>query len=56
MSDVPYHRQPVAASAAIGAGRYLPRMSHFQSTLLRVLVIQVITLVLLWLLQSRYTA
>jgi len=33
-----------------------PRMSHFQSTLVRVLVIQVMTLALLWLLQSRYTA
>jgi hypothetical protein len=30
-------------------------MSQFKSTLLRVLVIQVVTLVLLWLLQSRYT-
>lgn len=31
-------------------------MSQFKSTLLRVLVIQVVTLALLWLLQSRYTA
>jgi hypothetical protein len=30
-------------------------MSQFKSTLLRVLVIQVVTLALLWLLQSRYT-
>jgi hypothetical protein len=56
MSDMSCNRETAAASAAIGAGHYLPRMSHFQSTLLRVLVIQVITLVLLWLLQSRYTA
>ncbi len=34
---------------------YLWLMSQFKSTLLRVLVIQVVTLVLLWLLQSRYT-
>lgn len=31
-------------------------MSQFRSTLVRVLVIQVVTLVLLWMLQSRYTA
>lgn len=30
-------------------------MSRFQTTLLRVLIIQVITLAALWLLQSRYT-
>jgi hypothetical protein len=30
-------------------------MSHFQRTLTRVLVIQLVTLALLWLLQSRYT-
>jgi len=30
-------------------------MSHFKSTLVRVLVIQAVTLVLLGLLQSRYT-
>jgi len=29
--------------------------SQFRSTLLRVLVIQVVALILLWLLQSRYT-
>jgi len=29
--------------------------SQFRSTLLRVLVIQVIALILLWVLQSRYT-
>jgi hypothetical protein len=31
-------------------------MSQFKSTLVRVLLIQVVTLALLWLLQSRYTA
>jgi len=30
-------------------------MSQFKSTLVRVLLIQVVTLALLWLLQSRYT-
>lgn len=30
-------------------------MSHFKRTLVQVLVIQVVTLVLLWLLQARYT-
>jgi hypothetical protein len=30
-------------------------MSRFQRTLVRVLLIQLVTLVLLWLLQSRYT-
>jgi hypothetical protein len=30
-------------------------MSQFKSTLLRVLIIQVVTLALLWLLQSRYS-
>jgi hypothetical protein len=30
-------------------------MSSFKSTLVRVLLIQVVTLALLWLLQSRYT-
>ena len=34
---------------------YLWGMSQFTSTLIRVLVIQVITLALLWLMQSRYT-
>lgn len=34
---------------------YLCRMSRFQRTLVRVLLIQLVTLVLLWLLQSRYT-
>jgi hypothetical protein len=31
-------------------------MSQFKSTLVRVLLIQAVTLALLWLLQSRYTA
>jgi hypothetical protein len=31
-------------------------MSRFQTTLLRVLGVQVVTLVLLWLLQSRYAS
>jgi hypothetical protein len=31
-------------------------MSQFKSTLVRVLLIQVVTLGLLWFLQSRYTA
>jgi hypothetical protein len=31
-------------------------MSQFKSTLVRVLLIQMVTLALLWLLQSRYTA
>ena len=31
-------------------------MSQFQSTLVRVLAIQVVTLVLLWFLQSRYSS
>ncbi len=31
-------------------------MSSFKSTLVRVLLIQLVTLALLWLLQSRYTA
>jgi hypothetical protein len=30
-------------------------MSQFKSTLVRVLLIQMVTLALLWLLQSRYT-
>jgi hypothetical protein len=30
-------------------------MSRFQTTLIRVLTVQVVTLLLLWLLQSRYT-
>lgn len=30
-------------------------MSRFQTTLLRVLGVQLVTLVLLWLLQSRYS-
>jgi len=30
--------------------------SQFRTTLVRVLVIQVVALILLWLLQSRYTA
>lgn len=31
-------------------------MSRFQTTLLRVLGVQLVTLVLLWLLQSRYSS
>jgi hypothetical protein len=31
-------------------------MSHFKQTLIRVLVIQGVTLTLLWLLQSRYAS
>jgi hypothetical protein len=31
-------------------------MSQFKSTLVRVLVMQVVALVLLWLLQARYSA
>jgi hypothetical protein len=31
-------------------------MSRFQTTLLRVLGVQLVTLVLLWLLQSRYAS
>jgi hypothetical protein len=31
-------------------------MSQFKSTLVRVLLIQLVTLALLWLMQSRYTA
>lgn len=31
-------------------------MSQFKSTLMRVLVMQVVALVLLWLLQARYSA
>lgn len=31
-------------------------MSHFKQTLIRVLVIQVVTLTVLWLLQSRYAS
>ena len=31
-------------------------MSQFKSTLVRVLLIQMVTLALLWLLQSRYSA
>ena len=54
------NRDPERVACAFGAAGYLARMSghadRYRSVLLRVMLVQVATLLLLWLLQLRYHA